>query len=88
MLRSPKHRRILKRTFTYIALGSWSIIVLFPMYWLVITSFKLPVDVHKGLSYIPWWDFTPNLYAWSYLFGTMQARETWPPFINNGPTKS
>ena len=83
MLRSPQHRRILKRTFTYIALGIWSIIVLFPMYWLVITSFKLPVDVHKGLSYIPWWDFTPNLYAWSYLFGAMQARETWPPFINS-----
>jgi len=83
MFRSPKHRRILKRTFTYIALGSWSIIVLFPMYWLVITSFKLPVDVHQGRSYIPWWDFTPNLYAWNYLFGTMQARETWPPFINS-----
>jgi multiple sugar transport system permease protein len=83
MLRSPKHRRILKSTCTYIALGSWSLIVLFPMYWLVITSFKLPVDVHKGLSYIPWGDFTPDLYAWSYLFGPIQARETWPPFINS-----
>lgn len=83
MIGSPKHRRMLKRTFTYLALGIWSIIVLFPMYWLVITSFKLPVDVHKGLSYLPWWDFTPKLYAWSYLFGAMQARETWPPFINS-----
>ena len=34
--------------------------VLFPLYWLVITSVKLPIDVNAGPVFLPWIDFTPE----------------------------
>jgi multiple sugar transport system permease protein len=51
----------------YILLGIWSLVVLFPLYWLVVTSFKLPVDVDKGPFYLPFIDFKPSLHAWKYI---------------------
>lgn len=50
---------------SYIILGIWTFIVLFPLYWLVITAFKLPVDVASGPKFIPFVDFQPSLHAWS-----------------------
>jgi multiple sugar transport system permease protein len=38
--------------------------VLFPLYWLVITAFKLPIDVASGPKFIPFVDFQPSLNAW------------------------
>ena len=49
----------------YTLLILWSAFVLFPFYWLAVTSFKLPIDVFEGPSYLPWVDFTPNLHAWA-----------------------
>jgi len=49
---------------TYCILIFWAIIVLFPIYWLIITAFKLPVDVASGPKYIPFVDFSPSLHAW------------------------
>ena len=37
---------------TYIVLGIWTIVVLFPLYWMVITSFKTPIQVN-GVSEEP-----------------------------------
>ncbi len=34
--------------FSYIILGIWSLVVLFPLYWLLITAFKTPIDVNSG----------------------------------------
>lgn len=67
---------------SYLALGIWALVVLFPLYWLLITSFKLPVDVNTGPFYIPGVDFKPSLHAWHYiLFGDLQ-RDTIRPYIN------
>lgn len=49
---------------SYIVLGVWTFIVLFPLYWLGITAFKLPVDVASGPKFIPFVDFEPSLHAW------------------------
>jgi multiple sugar transport system permease protein len=51
----------------YIILGLWTIVVLFPIYWLLITSFKLPIDVNTGPYYLPFVDFKPSLHAWKYI---------------------
>jgi multiple sugar transport system permease protein len=51
----------------YFLLGIWSLVVLFPIYWLVVTSFKLPIDVDKGPFYLPFIDFKPSLHAWKYI---------------------
>ncbi len=54
----------LRRTLPYIPLVIWAVVILFPLYWMVITSFKLPIDINRGVSYLPWVDFTPSLHAW------------------------
>jgi multiple sugar transport system permease protein len=51
--------------FTYLVLGFWTFVVLFPLYWLFITAFKTPVDVFTGPKYIPWVDFQPEMFAWN-----------------------
>jgi multiple sugar transport system permease protein len=60
----------------------WSAVVLFPLYWVVITSLKLPIDVNAGPVYLPWVDFTPNLHAWRDLTVTGLG-ETVKPYINS-----
>ena len=52
----------------YTALLLWSLFVLFPIYWLIITSFKTPAAVNEGPFFLPWVDFTPSLHAWRDLF--------------------
>jgi multiple sugar transport system permease protein len=49
---------------SYLVLGCWTFVVLFPLYWLFTTAFKLPVDVASGPKYIPFVDFQPSLHAW------------------------
>ncbi len=66
---------------SYVLLGFWTFVVLFPLYWLAITSFKLPIDVNDGPFYLPCVDFQPSLDAWQYLFGTMLG-DTLRPYLN------
>jgi len=49
---------------SYAILVFWALVVLFPFYWLVITTFKLPIDVSSGPKYIPFLEFQPSLNAW------------------------
>jgi multiple sugar transport system permease protein len=69
------------RFFSYVVLVFWSFVVLFPLYWLVVTSFKLPIQVDSGPFYIPFVDFQPSLDAWRYLFVT-QRDDTLRPYFN------
>ena len=48
---------------SYLMLGLWTFVVLFPLYWLLVTSFKLPIDVNMGPFYIPFFDFQPSPYS-------------------------
>lgn len=48
----------------YLVLAVWALIVIFPLYWLVTTSFKPPLAVSQGPKFIPWVDFRPTLEAW------------------------
>ena len=52
---------------TYALLLLWSLVVLFPLYWVVITSFKGPVEVDNGPFYLPFVDFKPSLHAWRFM---------------------
>ncbi len=65
-LTMQQYRRV-KLTVTYILLAVWAMLCLFPIYWLIITSFKLPIAVFRGPKYLPWIDFEPTLDAWNYL---------------------
>ena len=66
---------------SYILLIGWSFVVLFPLYWLAVTSFKLPVQVDKGPFYIPFVDFQPTLDAWKYILVDL-GNDTIRPYIN------
>lgn len=52
----------------YATLFAWSLFVIFPIYWLVITSFKTAAAVNEGPFFLPWVDFQPSLHAWRELF--------------------
>jgi multiple sugar transport system permease protein len=58
---------------SYAILGGWTFVVLFPLYWLAITAFKLPIDVAEGPKYIPFVDFQPSMHAWQEML------------VDNGP---
>lgn len=58
---------------SYILLGLWTIVALFPLYWLFITAFKAPIDVQNGPKYIPFIQFQPTLAAWDYLLNDPSA---------------
>ncbi|MEM8748869.1 MAG: carbohydrate ABC transporter permease [Pseudomonadota bacterium] len=58
------------KVFAYTFLGIWSLFVLFPIYWVIITSFKDAAAVNQGPFYIPFVDFQPNLDAWRAQFNT------------------
>src|ERR671931_276057 len=66
----------------YLILVLWTLIVLFPLYWLVVTSFKLPIQVDAGPKYIPFVDFKPTLSAWRYIFGPLR-NDTLRPYTNS-----
>jgi multiple sugar transport system permease protein len=66
----------------YGLLGLWTIVVLFPLYWLVVTSFKLPIDVAYPPKYLPFIDFRPSLHAWRYIFVDL-GNDTLRPYFNS-----
>jgi multiple sugar transport system permease protein len=65
----------------YLLLAFWSVVVLFPLYWLVVTSLKTPIQVDTGPFYIPWVDFEPSLHAWEYIFVDLR-NDTVRPYVN------
>jgi multiple sugar transport system permease protein len=65
----------------FIALLAWAFVVLFPIYWLFVTSFKTPYVVDKGPFYIPFVDFQPTLDAWRYILVEL-GNDTLRPYTN------
>jgi len=69
------------KIFAFVLLVVWTIVVLFPIYWLLVTSFKTPYQVDKGPFYIPFVDFQPTLDAWHYILVDL-GNDTIRPYIN------
>ena len=84
---NPLRRRSVKdlppagRLVAYLILGCWALVVLFPLYWLAITSFKTPLQVNAGPVYLPFVDFKPTLDSWHYIFVDLRE-DTVRPYIN------
>lgn len=68
---------------SYCALGVWALLVVFPLYWLIIASFKDPLAVHQGPTFIPWVDFRPTLKAWKDLLFGIERETIYGPFQNS-----
>src|SRR5258706_1251730 len=67
---------------SYLVLGVWAFVILFPLYWLVVTSFKISSQVAEGPFYIPFVDFKPSLDAWKYILVGDLSHDTLRNFSN------
>jgi multiple sugar transport system permease protein len=67
---------------SYLALAIWTFVVLLPLYWLVVTSLKLPIQVAQGPFYIPFVDFEPTLEAWYYVLVGDLSRDILRTYAN------
>ncbi len=67
---------------SYLILGIWTFIVLFPFYWLAVTAFKQPNDVNAGPTYIPFVDYQPSMRAFDELLGTNSGVFVTRPYGN------
>jgi multiple sugar transport system permease protein len=68
------------RVLTYGLLVIWSLVVLVPLYWVLITSFKNEGDVANGPFYLPFVDFQPKTDAWRFMLVDNNAIG---PYINS-----
>jgi multiple sugar transport system permease protein len=66
---------------SYVLLLAWTVVVLFPLYWLAVTSLKLPIQVDRGPFYIPFVDFQPSLHAWNNILFEL-GNDTLRPYVN------
>ncbi len=80
------NERFLKLS-TYILLIAWAVFVLFPIYWILTTSFKSKLDVFLGPKYVPWVDFKPIMQWWIRMF-TVERREVIPPLVSSAVVAS
>jgi multiple sugar transport system permease protein len=80
--RSPLDLSPGSKVLAYALLIGWSIVVLFPLYWLAVTSLKLPIQVDKGPYYIPFVDFQPTLDAWKNILFDL-GNDTLRPYLNS-----
>ena len=95
MTSAPDTRPLLRRLFepktigtmapvpklaTYGALFAWTLVVLFPLYWVVVTSLKVQIDVDSGPYYLPFIDFKPTLDAWDFMLFQSNTRG---PYLNS-----
>jgi len=71
----------LAKVVSYVLLVGWSFVVLFPLYWLAVTSLKLPIQVDKGPFYVPFVDFQPTLAAWHNILVEL-GNDTLRPYAN------
>jgi len=78
---SPFELSPLSRLFSYVVLGFWAFIVLFPLYWLLVTSFKQPVDVASGPKFVPFIDYQPSMHAYQELLIDDGPDYVWRPYV-------
>jgi multiple sugar transport system permease protein len=79
--RSPVDAGPATKLVAYVLLAGWTVVVLFPLYWLLVTSFKLPIQVDSGPKYLPFVDFAPTLENWRYILVDLRA-DTLRPYVN------
>jgi hypothetical protein len=76
-------KSLASRIVIYSILLAWSAYVIFPLYWVAVTSLKLPIDVNAGPVYLPFVDFEPSLHAWRDVFANDESAQTFRPYLNS-----
>ena len=60
---------VLKRVLMGVVIALWSIFVIMPILWALVTSFKPPEALAVRATFLPFVDFTPTLLGWNSIFG-------------------
>ena len=78
--KSLDEKPLVPKIATYVVLGFWTLVVLFPLYWVLVTSFKAELEVDGGPFYLPFIDFQPTLQAWRFM---LLENNTLGPYLNS-----
>ena len=73
----------MKKTLKIAFITFWSLFVLSPISWAVVTSFKPPAAVNNGATFIPWVQFKPTLDGWKDILGISGYSNLIPNLINS-----
>lgn len=71
------------KLFKYAFIGFWTVFVISPLSWAVVTSFKPPAAVNNGATFIPWVQFQPTLTGWKDILGITGYANLIPNMINS-----
>ncbi|MBC7646808.1 MAG: carbohydrate ABC transporter permease, partial [Pseudopedobacter sp.] len=63
-------RPLYQTVLSYVAVWTWSLVVLVPLLWTLVTSFKTRADIFNGPKYLPFVQFQPVMDAWTRFFVT------------------
>lgn len=61
----------------------WTLFVLAPLSWALVTSLKPPAAVNLGATFIPWVQFEPTLAGWRDILGISGYANLIPNMINS-----
>lgn len=64
-VRPGQRRHLAGRFLTYGLLAVWSLVCLFPLYWVAVTSLKGEAEIVGGPFFLPFIDFSPSTEAWA-----------------------
>ncbi len=78
---SPFEPSPFRKLISYILLLGWTVVALFPFYWLFITGFKTRDAIDGTPRYIPFIDFKPTLDAWLRIVGEKEV-QVWRQYGN------
>ena len=73
----------MSRIFKYAFIIFWTLFVLAPLSWALVTSFKTPAAVNQGATFIPWVQFDPTLDGWQDILGISGYANLIPNMINS-----
>jgi len=73
----------MSRIFKYAFIIFWTLFVLAPLSWALVTSFKTPAAVNQGATFIPWVQFDPTLDGWKDILGISGYANLIPNMINS-----
>lgn len=73
----------MSRIFKYAFVIFWTLFVLAPLSWALVTSFKTPAAVNQGATFIPWVQFDPTLDGWQDILGISGYANLIPNMINS-----
>ena len=62
---------------TYAVLGLWTLVCVFPLYWVAAASLKAEDAITGGPYYLPFADFTPSFGAWAFILTDRTENLLW-----------